>query len=109
MTAQKMFHGLADGKLDIHHAAVAKHHDKKAESSAGFSDGDRPIGSPIDLSTFTGGKRQLQKRFDLWWPDLSHILFDDGIAAVKVVFPQSLEDLSRRVRMGFQHPVRFAL
>ena len=30
MAAQKMFHGLADGKLDIHHTAITEHHDKKS-------------------------------------------------------------------------------
>ena len=95
MTAQKIFHALANGKLDIHHAAVAKHHDKKAQPSAGFSHRDRAIGSPIDLSTFTGGKGELQKRSDFWWSDLSHIFFDNGIATVKVVFPDPLEYLNR--------------
>jgi len=103
MTAQKMFHGLADGKLHVHHSTVAKHHDEKAQSSSGFAHGDRSIGSPIDLRTFTWGKRQLQKGLDLWRPDLSHIFFNNGIATVKVVFPYPLEDLNRRVRMGFQH------
>ena len=40
MAGQKMLHGLRDRKLDIHHAAVAKHHDKEAEFAAGGSDID---------------------------------------------------------------------
>ncbi len=35
MTAQEVLHGLRDGELHIHHAAVTQNHDKKAESSSG--------------------------------------------------------------------------
>ena len=43
MAGQKVLHGLADGKLDIHHAAVAQHHDKEAEPSSGVARGDRAV------------------------------------------------------------------
>jgi len=34
MAGEEMLHGLRDGEFKIHHAAVAKHHDKEAEPSA---------------------------------------------------------------------------
>ena len=35
MTGEEVLHGLGDGEFEIHHAAVAEHHDEEAESSRG--------------------------------------------------------------------------
>ena len=37
MAGQKMLHGLGDGELQIHHAAVAEDHDKETEPAAGIT------------------------------------------------------------------------
>ena len=38
---QEVLHGLGEGELDIHHAAVAEHHDEEAETASGVAHGDR--------------------------------------------------------------------
>ena len=43
VTGQEVLHGLADGKLDIHHATVAQDHDKEAQPSSGVAHVDRAV------------------------------------------------------------------
>ena len=58
----KMLHGLGDGKLQIHHAAVAEDHDKEAEPSGCGADLDRAEGAPVRLAAFTRREGELQVR-----------------------------------------------
>ena len=74
------FFGLRDRKLDIHHATMAQHHDKKAQSPLGRSHGHRTFGSPIDLGTFPRGKREFQKGFCFRRPDGTYVVLDDGVS-----------------------------
>ena len=97
MAGQKVLHGLADGKLDIGHAAVAQDHDKEAEPYSGVAHVDRAVGAPVDLGAVSGGKGQSQVGADLRRAELAHVLFDDGVAAVKALLADALQDLGGAV------------
>lgn len=103
VTGQKVFHGLGEGELDIHQAAVTQHHDKEAEASARLPDSDRAERAPIGLGALAGSKGQLEKGGLALGSHAAHVGFDQGIAALKAVFAQALEDLRGAIRIFFQH------
>ena len=61
VAGQEVLHGLGDGELDIHHAAVAKHHDEEAESAAGVAHGDGAELAPVHLGAFARCEGQRQE------------------------------------------------
>src|SRR5712691_10594661 len=103
MTGQKMLHGLRHGKLDIHQAAVAQHHDKEAQTAVRLPHRDRAEGAPVDLDTFTGGKGECEKSGLTCGADRAHIGFDDGVATLEAVLAQALEDLGGAIRIFVEH------
>ncbi len=104
MGGEEVFHGLADGELDIHPATVTEHHDKKAQPSPGLAHPNRTKRSPVHLSAFAGGKGQSQIGLFPPGPDLFDEPLDHRVAAVITFLTQSLEDLSGGVGMSFEHP-----
>jgi hypothetical protein len=56
MRGEEMFHRLRQREFQIHHAAVAQHHDEEAQASPGRSNSDRSVFTPIDLGAFSGSK-----------------------------------------------------
>ena len=102
MTTEKMFHGLGHGELQVHQAAVAQHHDKKAQAPPRLSDGDRTVFAPVHLGGFTGFKRQLQKGWCRSGSDASHIVSNNGDTTIKTTLLESLVDLGSTVGMCFQ-------
>jgi hypothetical protein len=93
-----------DGEFKVHHAAVAKHHDKETEPSAAGTDVDEAKGAPVDPGALTRSEGELQERLLSLWPHLAHIVLDDGIAPVEALLADPLEHLGRTVGMGFKHP-----
>ena len=85
MTGEKVFHRLRQSELDIHHAAVAHHHDKEAQAPGGLAYGHRAERAPVDLGTLAGGEGQFEKGGLTPGAHRAHIVFDDGIAAVKAL------------------------
>ena len=61
MAAEEVLHGLGDGELEVHQAAVAQHHDEEAQAASGVADRDRAVVTPIDLGALTGGEVQGQE------------------------------------------------
>ena len=47
VAAEEVFHGLRDGELDVHHAAVAEHQDEEAQLPARVADVDRSVVAPV--------------------------------------------------------------
>ena len=103
MTGQEMLHGLGDGKLKVHHAAVAQDHDKETEPAAGITDGNGAIRAPVDLGALAWSKGQFEEGRCAPGADFAHIVFEDGIATLEPFLPDALEDLDGGVRMGLQH------
>jgi len=64
MAVQKMLHGLRDGELHIHHAAVAKHHDKKAQPPHGRTYCNGAKRAPVDLGALARGTNQFRVAID---------------------------------------------
>ena len=54
VAAEEVLHGLGDGELDVHQAAVAQHHDKEAQAASGVADRDRAVVTPVDLGALAG-------------------------------------------------------
>jgi hypothetical protein len=103
VTGQKVFHGLGEGALAIHQAAVTQPHDKEAEASARVPASDRAERAPIGLGALAGSKGQLAKGGLAPGSHAAYVGFDNGIAAIKAVFAQALEDLRGALRILFQH------
>ncbi len=93
MTGEELLHGLGEGELHIHHAAVGKHHDEKGEPAPGLTHRNRAIGTPIDLGAFTGSEAQGEEGRRASGAYLAYIRLDDGIATLEACFLQALEDL----------------
>ena len=103
MSAQEVFGRLAEAKLEVTQAAVAKHHDKERQSSPSGADGHRTGAAPIDLRAFARSKRQGQESRRAHPAYRAHIVCEDGEpAAVTFLGTESLEDLGGRVSMSFQ-------
>jgi hypothetical protein len=47
MTGEEVFHGLRDGELHIHQAAIAQHHDKETQATAGLPHRYRAERAPL--------------------------------------------------------------
>src|SRR5690606_17883836 len=96
---QEAFHPLAQGELDVEHAAMAKHQAKEAQAAAGGADLHVARAAPVDLDALAGGEGECQVgRLD-HRTDLANVFFDDAVTA-GVAFPaQPLKDLRRRVAM----------
>src|SRR5208283_4846915 len=58
---QEVLHGLGEGELDIHHAAVTEHHDEEAEAAGGVAHGDGAELAPVHLGAFAGSEVQGQE------------------------------------------------
>ena len=104
MAGKEVFHGLRDGKFDIHPPTVTKDHDKEAEPAAGFSNLDGAIRAPVDLSAFAGGEGELEEGGCTLGANPPDVVFDDGVAAPVAFLPDALQDLDGRVGMRFEHP-----
>lgn len=102
MTGQKMFHRLGERELDIQHAAVAEHHDKEAQAPLRIADRDGTKLPPIHLGVFAGRESECQERRRVWWPDVVHVILDDGNAAAVAALAQAQEDLCGGVGMSLQ-------
>lgn len=102
MGGEEMLHGLRDGELDVHQAAVAQHHDEEGQSPTRRADRDAAVFAPVNLGAFPGGKGELEKGGPTHRPDLAYIRLDDRVAARKTFLAQALEDLLRAVRVAFQ-------
>ena len=102
MTTEKVFHGLGDGELQVHQAAVAQHHDKKAQAPPRFPDGDRTALAPVHLGTFAGFKRKLQKGRSGSGSDASHIVSNNGDTAIETRFLEALVYLGGTVGVCLQ-------
>ena len=103
MTGQKVLHGLRDGELDIHQAAVAQHDDKEAQASTRLSHGHRAVGAPIDLGTLAGSKGECEKSGLAFGAHRAYIGFDDRVAAIKALLAQALPDLGSAIGVLVQH------
>jgi hypothetical protein len=103
MAGEAVLHGLGDGKLHVHHGAVAQDHDKETQPSLRLAYRDRAERTPIDLRTLAGREGQREKGGPLPGSDGSHRRFDQRIATVKAMLAQTLEDLSSRIGIFFQH------
>ena len=77
---------------------------KKLRRRLRLPDGDRAERAPIDLGTLAGGKGQCEKGGLPPGSDRAHVGFDSGVAAVKAVLAQALEDLRGANRDTFQQP-----
>src|SRR5262249_54234037 len=93
---------MRDRDLHIHQAAVAQYDDKEAEAATRVTYGDRAEGAPIDLSTLAGSKGEFQERGLARGADGAYVRFDDGIAAIKALLTQALEDLRGRIGIALQ-------
>ena len=103
MAGQKVLHRLGDGELHVHHSAVAQDHDKKTQAAARLSDVDRAEGAPIDLGALAGGKGAGEKSGLTRGPDGAHVSFDQGVATIKALLAQVLQDLRGAVGILLQH------
>ncbi len=103
MAGQEMFHGLRDGELEIHHAAVAEDHDKEAEPAAGITHGNGAVRAPVDLGALARCKGQFEERRSSAGADFAHIILEDGVASVEAFLSEALEDLDGGVGMALQH------
>ena len=103
VTREEVFHGLRDGELDIHHAAVAQHDDKEAQASTCLPHGHRAEGAPIDLGTLAGSKGQFEKSGLAFGSHRAHVGFDDGVTASKALLAQALKDLRSAIGVFVQH------
>jgi hypothetical protein len=99
---QEVLHGLRDGELQVHHAAVAQHHHKEAQAAGGITNMDRAELAPVDLGAIAGSEGQRQEGRRLGRADLVDVVLDDADAAAVAAFTQTLEDLGGRIRMGFE-------
>ena len=110
MTGQEVFHGLGDSELDIQHPTVAQDHHKEAQPALGLPDGDGAARAPSALGTLSGSKGALQERGRALGADGADRGWANGIAPVKALLAQALEDLGGRVGIARQpvDNVRFA-
>jgi hypothetical protein len=104
MAGQEVLQALTDGELDIEHATVAEHHRKEAQAPAGVADGNRSVGAPVDLGALPGGEGERQVGGALGWPDGTHVVLDDTVAAGIALLADTHKDLHGAKRMGFEQP-----
>src|SRR5215471_16858943 len=93
MARKELLHALAEGELDIHHAAVAKDHHKEMETPAGGAHGNGAIATPIDLGAVASRKIQHQESGFADRSDQTHELLEDAVAAGVALGPNLLEHL----------------
>ena len=99
MAAEEVLHGLGDGELEVHQAAVAQNHDEEAQAASGVADRDRAVVTPIDLGALAGGEVQGEERGGTHRTHALEIVLDDGGAADVAGLAQAVEDLRGAVGM----------
>ena len=99
VAAEEVLHGLGDGELDVHQAAVAQHHHEEAQPSSSVADIDRAVVTPVDLGALAWSEVQGQERRGAHRAYPLHVVFDDGGAAVIAGLAQANEELGGAVGM----------
>ena len=102
MTGEEVLQALADGELDVEHAAVAQDHHKEAQAPAGVADGHRAVAAPVDLGALAGGEGKGQVGWALRWPDGAHVVLDDTVAAGIALLADPHQDLGGGKGMGLE-------
>ena len=109
MAAEEVLHGLGDGELEVHQAAVAEHHHEEAQPPAGVADVDAGVVTPVDLGALTGGEVQGQERGGAHRADPLHVVLDDGHAPVVAGLAQAVEGLRGAVWVVLEQSADVAL
>lgn len=102
MAGQEVLHALADGELDIQHAAVAEHHRKETQAPVGVADRYRAVSAPVDLGALPGGEGKRQAGGALGGPDGAHIVLHDTVAAGIALLADTHKDLCGGKRVGVE-------
>ena len=103
MTGQEVFGGFPQGKFQIEQPAMTEDHDKEGEPPGGGPDGERTGAAPIDLRALAWSERQGEEGGRAHRAHLAHVVLEDThAAAVSLLGAQTLEELSRGVRMVFE-------
>ena len=90
---EEVFEGLRDGELDVHHGAVAPHHDEEAQAAPGVAERDRAVVSPVDLGALAGCEVQGQESGGANRAHSLQVILDDGDAPVVTDLAQAVENL----------------
>ena len=109
MAGQEVFLALAEGELDVEHAAVAQDHDEEAQAPACVTHGDHLPTAPVDLRALSRRKGQGQVRLLAAWPDLLDVVLHDRDPAVEALVAQQGQDLHRRIGVFLEHAHDLAL
>ena len=103
MAGEEVFHALAEGELDVDHAAVAEHHDEEARAGGGWR---RPATEPtLPQSTWAqspGREGEAQVGGLAHGPHRAHVVLEDAVAAGVALRAQPLEDLRGAVGMALE-------
>ena len=109
VAAEEVFHGLGDGELEVHQAAVAQDHHEEAQPSPGVADIDAGVVPPVDLGGLAGGEVQGQERWRTHWAHPLEVVLHDGGAAVVADLAQAVQDLRATVGVVFEEAADIAL
>jgi hypothetical protein len=104
VAGQKVLHGLGHGEFDKDLAAEGQHHDEERKPPTGIAHRNRSVLSPVDLRALASSKVQLEIDRPFGGPDAANVVPQDRQAAGISVFPQTLEDLLRAIRVSVQQP-----
>ena len=109
MAAEEVLHGLGDGELDVHQAAVAQHHDEEAQAASGVADRDRAVVTPVDLGALAWGEVQGEEGGGTHRTHALEVVLDDGGAADVAGLAQAVEDLRGAVGMVLEQAADIGL
>ena len=104
VAGEEVLHGLGDGELHEHLAAVSQHHDEERQPAAGIAHRDGSLCAPVDLRALAGCEVQLQIDRPPGRPDTPDVIPQDRHAALVAFLAQTLEDLLSAIRVRIQQP-----